>query len=103
MFQSWRGTIGYIKPSFRPGSLEEFIRLLPEGVGVIPLIVGIKAEREAFRERQPWERGKLSRPCPFMASAHLTTKQRMGQEYLLAGCHWSAESRTDWTVPWPYG
>jgi len=46
MFQSWRGTIGYIKPSFRPGSLEEFIRLLPEGVGVIPLIVGIKAGTE---------------------------------------------------------
>ena len=46
MFQNWRGTVGYIKPSYRPGSLEEFIRLLPEGVGVIPLIVGITAGTE---------------------------------------------------------
>lgn len=46
MFQNWRGTIGYIKPSYRPGSLEEFIRLLPQGVGVIPLIIGIASGTE---------------------------------------------------------
>lgn len=36
-FTSWRGTVGVIKPTLRPGSLEEFIRLLPEGIGVVPL------------------------------------------------------------------
>ena len=36
-FASWRGTIGLVKPTMRPGSLEEEIRLMPEGVGVIPL------------------------------------------------------------------
>jgi hypothetical protein len=46
MFQNWRGTVGYIKPSYRPGSLEEFIRLLPQGVGVIPLIIGIASGTE---------------------------------------------------------
>ncbi len=46
MFQNWRGTVGYIKPSYRPGSLEEFIRMLPQGVGVIPLIVGIASGTE---------------------------------------------------------
>ncbi len=46
MFQNWRGTLGYIKPSYRPGSLEEFIRLLPQGIGVIPLIVGIASGTE---------------------------------------------------------
>jgi maleate cis-trans isomerase len=36
-FKSWRGTLGLVKPTMRPGSLEEEIRLLPEGVGIIPL------------------------------------------------------------------
>ena len=37
---SWRGVVGCIKPTFRPGNLEEFIRLLPAGIGVFPLWVG---------------------------------------------------------------
>jgi maleate cis-trans isomerase len=41
-FKSWRGDVGVIKPTHRPGSLEEFIRLLPEGIGVIPLFLGIQ-------------------------------------------------------------
>jgi maleate isomerase len=40
-FSSWRGVVGVIKPTYRPGSLEEFIRLLPEGIGVIPKFVGV--------------------------------------------------------------
>ena len=36
-FGSWRGVLGLVKPTMRPGSLEEEIRLMPEGVGVIPL------------------------------------------------------------------
>jgi maleate cis-trans isomerase len=39
-FDSWRGTVGLIKPTFRPGSLEEFIKLMPDGFGIIPLFVG---------------------------------------------------------------
>jgi len=46
MFESWRGIVGDIKPTHRPGSLEEFIRLLPEGIGVIPLTVGIRSGTE---------------------------------------------------------
>jgi maleate cis-trans isomerase len=38
----WRGTVGIIKPTLRPGGLEEFIRLLPEGIGVLPLFVNIR-------------------------------------------------------------
>ena len=41
-FTSWRGVVGLIKPTFRPGSLEEFIRLTPEGLGVIPLFLDIQ-------------------------------------------------------------
>lgn len=40
-FTSWRGTMGLIKPTHRPGSLEETIRLLPEGIGVVPMTVGL--------------------------------------------------------------
>ena len=38
---SWRGVVGIIKPTYRPGSLEEFIRLLPEGIGVVPKFAGV--------------------------------------------------------------
>lgn len=41
-YTSWRGVIGCIKPTRRPGSLEEMIRILPEGVGVIPLFLNIR-------------------------------------------------------------
>jgi maleate isomerase len=41
-FPMWRGTVGIIKPTLRPGGLEEFIRLLPEGIGVLPLFVNIR-------------------------------------------------------------
>jgi maleate cis-trans isomerase len=46
MFESWRGVVGDIKPTHRPGSLEEFIKLLPEGIGVVPLTVGISSGTE---------------------------------------------------------
>ena len=51
MFESWRGVVGDIKPTYRPGSLEDFIRLLLEGIGVIPLTVGIRSGTEQeFRD-----------------------------------------------------
>ncbi|MDP2718298.1 MAG: hypothetical protein U1D67_04365 [Dehalococcoidia bacterium] len=42
MSQGWRGTVGLIKPTYRTGSLEHLIRVLPDGIGVIPLYVGIR-------------------------------------------------------------
>ncbi len=51
----WRGVVGTIKPTHRPGSLEEFIRFLPEGIGVIPLVLGIKegTEKEFLDSMEP--------------------------------------------------
>ena len=46
-FSSWRGTVGVIKPTMRPGSLEEFIRLLPDGIGVIPVFLNIREGTES--------------------------------------------------------
>ncbi len=43
----WRGKVGVVKPTFRPGSLETFTRLLPEGVCVVPRYVGVRAGTEA--------------------------------------------------------
>ena len=42
-FSSWRGTVGLIKPTMRPGSMEETVRLLPEGVGLIPIHQNVRA------------------------------------------------------------
>ena len=39
---SWRGTVGIVKPTMRVGGIEEFCRLLPDGIGVLPLFVNIR-------------------------------------------------------------
>lgn len=41
-FTSWRGVVGCIKPTMRSGSIEELIRMLPAGIGLIPLFLDIK-------------------------------------------------------------
>ncbi len=42
-YSSWRGDVGLVKPTRRPGSLEELIRMLPEGVGLIPMLLNVQA------------------------------------------------------------
>jgi maleate cis-trans isomerase len=50
VFASWRGVVGVVKPTHRPGSLEEFIRMLPEGIGVVPVYLNFKrGTEEEFR------------------------------------------------------
>jgi len=39
---TWRGTVGVVKPTYDSGTLVEFVRLLPEGIGVIPVYLGLK-------------------------------------------------------------
>ena len=46
MYYGARGIVGLVKPTYRPGSLESFIRLMPDGVGFIPLHVGVSAGTE---------------------------------------------------------
>jgi maleate cis-trans isomerase len=51
---SWRGTIGTIKPTFRPGGLEDIIRLLPDGMSLVPLFVGFRqGDRKEFLSGLP--------------------------------------------------
>jgi maleate isomerase len=50
-FSSWRGTAGIIKPTMRPGNLEDLIRMLPRGIGIIPLFINIReGTREEFSQ-----------------------------------------------------
>ncbi len=50
----WRGTVGIIKPNYRPGSTEDLIRLLPQGIGVIPLHLDMRVgDRAQFESSIP--------------------------------------------------
>ena len=50
VFTSWRGVVGCVKPTHRPGSLEEFIRLLADGIGVVPVYLNFqRGTEEEFR------------------------------------------------------
>jgi maleate isomerase len=41
-FSSWRGTVGIVRPTLRTGGFEDLIRMLPVGIGVIPLILNVR-------------------------------------------------------------
>ena len=45
-FSSWRGVVGMVNPTMRPGMTEEVCRLLPEGIGLIPLFLNIRRGTE---------------------------------------------------------
>ena len=53
-FSSWRGVVGMINPTMRPGVTEEVIRLLPEGIACIPLFLNIRRGTEdEFKTMMP--------------------------------------------------
>jgi maleate isomerase len=37
----WRGVVGAILPAYRSGNLQDLIRILPDGVEIIPLYLGV--------------------------------------------------------------
>lgn len=56
-YTSWRGVVGCIKPTLRPGGLEELIRLLPDGICLLPLFLDIRdgTVEEFERALDPYE------------------------------------------------
>jgi maleate isomerase len=53
-FTLWRGVVGMVRPTRRPGTLEELIRILPEGIGIVPLLLNFKAGSTAeFAKSMP--------------------------------------------------
>lgn len=64
-FTSWRGLVGMINPTLRPGMTEEVIRLLPEGIGVIPLFLNItQGTREEFETVMAAYEAEIERLVP---------------------------------------
>lgn len=64
-FSSWRGVVGLINPTMRPGMTEEVIRLLPEGIGVIPLFLNItRGTREEFKTMMKAYEAEIERLVP---------------------------------------
>jgi maleate isomerase len=60
-FSMWRGTVGLIKPTFRPGSTEDLIRMLPDGIGVIPFHLNIRqGTRAEFAQAIPLYEEKVA-------------------------------------------
>ncbi|MCC6780020.1 MAG: hypothetical protein IT537_25875 [Hyphomicrobiales bacterium] len=53
-FTLWRGVVGMVRPTRRPGTLEELIRILPEGIGIVPLLLNFRAgSNDEFRNSIP--------------------------------------------------
>jgi maleate cis-trans isomerase len=53
-FTLWRGVVGMVRPTRRPGTLEELIRMLPEGIGIVPLMLNFQAGNSSeFKEAIP--------------------------------------------------
>ena len=49
-YDCWRGMVGIIKPTKGSGSLVELIKMLPDGIGVIPLFNNVRhASFTSFR------------------------------------------------------
>lgn len=64
-FSSWRGLVGLVNPTMRPGMTEEVIRLLPEGIGVIPLFLNItQGTREEFQPMMKAYEAEIERLVP---------------------------------------
>lgn len=64
-FSSWRGVVGMINPTMRPGMTEEVIRLLPEGIGVIPLFLNItRGTRDEFESVMSAYEAEIERLVP---------------------------------------
>ena len=46
-YDCWRGAVGFIKPTKGSGSLVELIKMLPDGIGVIPFSLELDVRPES--------------------------------------------------------
>lgn len=61
---SWRDMAGIIKPATAPASLVEMIRMLPDGIGVIPLFNNMRHDRTEESGPRPSRFLPAGRPLP---------------------------------------
>src|SRR5258705_3480135 len=60
-YDCWRGMVGIIKPTKGSGSLVELIKMLPDGIGVIPLFNNVRHGRiEEFKNAIPAYEEKIA-------------------------------------------
>lgn len=60
-YDCWRGMVGIIKPTKGSGSLVELIKMLPDGIGVIPLFNNVRHGRiEEFQSAIPAYEEKIA-------------------------------------------
>src|SRR5262245_31100030 len=82
-FSSWRGVVGMINPTMRPGVTEEGVRLLPEGIVLIPLFLNIRRGTDKlnaifakyFRDAGFTVRGMAGIDVPFDKVQELSSHQ----------------------------
>lgn len=61
VYDCWRGMVGIIKPTKGSGSLVELIKLLPDGIGVIPLFNDVRHGKiEEFQRAIPAYEEKIA-------------------------------------------
>jgi hypothetical protein len=89
-FTLWRGVVGMVRPTRRPGTLEELIRILPEGIGVVPLLLNFKAgsaseflESIPLYERFALELGEQGVDAIILPGRHLS-------------CFWGLKKKRRW-------
>ena len=69
-YGAWRGMVGTVKPTKGSGSLEELIRMLPDGIGVIPLFNNIRHGTIAeFRDILPSYEEKVAELAAELSTA----------------------------------
>jgi maleate isomerase len=77
---SWLGEVGLIMPARRTGSMEELIRLLPDGIGVLPVFldarVGSLAEFQGAA-------GAMEERVAELAAAGMDLIHQVGAPYLM--------------------
>ena len=60
-YDCWRGMVGIIKPTKGSGSLIELIKMLPDGIGVIPLFNNVRHGKiEEFQSAIPAYEEKIA-------------------------------------------
>jgi maleate isomerase len=63
-FSSWRGVVGMVFPTLRPGTLDELVRLLPPGIALLPLFnnihLGTKDELLSMLDQYERKLGELA-------------------------------------------
>jgi maleate isomerase len=92
---NWRGLIGCIKPTANNSSLVEMIRLLPPGIGVVPIFLNLT---EGSREEMRNSYANYEKNIAYLASLHCDTISIEGAPpFIILGPDGESELIGGWT------